>query len=51
MRFTKILSVCLGLVLLAGATTHHVAGTAKPLQPVITADGTEPPPIPPLAVS
>ncbi len=41
MRFTKILYVCLGLLLLASATTHHgSAGAAKPqLKPFIVADG------------
>jgi len=49
MRFTKILYVCLGLLLLASATTHHgSAGSAKPqLTPFIVADGGDPLPIPP----
>src|ERR1700687_3106591 len=52
MRLTKILLVCLGLVLSAGLRGNHVSGkanAAKPLlQRAILADGGEPLPRPPL---
>jgi hypothetical protein len=52
MRLTKILLVCLGLVLSAGLRGNHVsgkAGAANPLlQRAILADGGEPLPRPPL---
>jgi hypothetical protein len=50
MRFTKILYVCLGLLLLVSATTHHrSAGPAQPqLTSFIALDGGDPLPIPPL---
>ena len=51
MRFTKILHVCLGLVLLAGLAANPFAGAANagnPLQTIILADGGAPPPIPPV---
>jgi hypothetical protein len=53
MRFTKILLVCLALVLFAGLRGNHVsgkAGVANPLlQRAILADGGEPLPRPPLS--
>lgn len=51
MRFTKILYVCLGLVLLAVLAANPFAGAANagnPLQTIILADGGAPPPIPPV---
>jgi hypothetical protein len=51
MRFTKILLVCLGLVLLAGSQVNGSLGAADVANPesrVFIADGTEPPPVPPL---
>jgi hypothetical protein len=54
MRFSKILFVCLGLVLLVGMSTHRssvVGGSAKLMQkPIIVADGGDPLPRPPLMV-
>jgi hypothetical protein len=51
MRFTKILLVCLGSVLLAGLAANPFAGAANvgnPLLTTILADGGAPPPIPPV---
>ena len=52
MHFTKILYVCLSLLLLASAATHHGStGAAKPqLTPFIALDGGDPLPIPPRLV-
>jgi hypothetical protein len=51
MRFAKILLVCLGLVLLVGSQVNGSLGATdvtNRLLGIIIADGTEPPPIPPL---
>jgi hypothetical protein len=52
MRFTKILLVCLGLVLLAGLRGNHgwaAAGSVNPqVKAAVFADGGDPLPRPPL---
>ena len=51
MRFTKILLVCLGLVLLAGLRGNHgwAAGSVNPqVRAAVFADGGDPLPRPPL---
>ena len=52
MRFSKILLVCFGLMLLAGLGTNQfasIAGVSNSSPTAILADGTAPPPVPPTA--
>lgn len=47
MRFTKILLVCFGLVLLAGLGANRGSVAAGTANPALVADGGEPFPTPP----
>ena len=48
MRFSKILLVCFGLVLLAGLGTNHGSAPVSLTNPALVADGGDPLPTPPL---